>query len=187
MYKQAVSLCPEHMYAWHDIFAAYYELAKRGKVDLDAMRHALNMLKQTGEEAPGLGAGHIAQLEHILRGLEKGQAQPSAEGREEIQRRASDVTFRVLPQFLTLVIGESDPSVAVFNLNCEIINESSTRVSVRKLGVELTTPESLQLRFTWNVFYDFHPSNLPESKMMTKTSGAHEIKIEAGESTSLGV
>lgn len=70
-YKQAVSLCPDHMYAWHDMFAAYYELAKRGNVDLDAMRHALNMLKQTGQGAPGLGAGHVAQLESILRKLER--------------------------------------------------------------------------------------------------------------------
>jgi tetratricopeptide (TPR) repeat protein len=70
-YKLAASLYPTHIYAWHDMFAAYYELAKRGQVNLDAMRHALTMLKQTGQGAPGLGAQHIASLEATLRTLEK--------------------------------------------------------------------------------------------------------------------
>lgn len=70
-YKLATSLSSGHMYAWHDMFVAYYELAKRGKVDLNMMRHALNMLKLTGEGAPGLGAGHIAQLASILCKFEK--------------------------------------------------------------------------------------------------------------------
>lgn len=70
-YKLAASLYPNHMYAWHDIFLAYYELARRGQVNLDAMRHALEKLKQTGKGAPGLGDQHIARLEAILRKLEK--------------------------------------------------------------------------------------------------------------------
>jgi tetratricopeptide (TPR) repeat protein len=69
-YRLAADLFPDHMYAWHDLFAAHYELAKRGKVDLEAMRHALTRLKQTGQGAPGLGAGHIADLEAVLRKLE---------------------------------------------------------------------------------------------------------------------
>lgn len=73
-YKQAVSLDPDHMYAWHDIFLAYYQLAKRDKVELDEMRRALNMLKQTGEGALGLDAGRIAQFESILRKLERDTA-----------------------------------------------------------------------------------------------------------------
>lgn len=186
-YKLATALYSDHMYAWHDMFAAYYELARRGQIDLNAMRQALERLKQKGQGTPGLGSQHIADLEHILRGLEKGQAQPPAEGGEEIQRTADAAIFRVLPEFLSLVIGESDPYVAVFNLNCEIINESSAHVSIRKLEVELTTPESLPLQFMWNVFYDCHLSHLPESKMMTKASDAHDIEIEAGESTSLGI
>ncbi|HSF29443.1 MAG TPA: hypothetical protein VLK82_03080 [Candidatus Tectomicrobia bacterium] len=70
-YKLAASLYPDHMYAWHDMFAAHYELAKRGKIELDAVRHALKMAKQTGKGAPGLGAGHIAQSESILHKLER--------------------------------------------------------------------------------------------------------------------
>ncbi len=70
-YMLAATLYPDHMYAWHDIFAAHYELAKRGKVNLDAMRNALKMLKQTGQGAPGLGVQHIAGLEATLRKLEK--------------------------------------------------------------------------------------------------------------------
>jgi tetratricopeptide (TPR) repeat protein len=70
-YNLAASLYPDHMYAWHDMFLAHYELAKRGEVNLDAMRHALERLKQTGKGAPGLGTQHIAQLESILHELEK--------------------------------------------------------------------------------------------------------------------
>jgi tetratricopeptide (TPR) repeat protein len=186
-YKLAASLYSEHIYAWHDMFVAYYELARRGQVNLEAMRQALNKLKQTGEGAPGLGIQHIARLERILRELEKGRVQPPAQEREKIPQPAGDVIVQVLPEFLSLVIGESDPRVAVFNLNCNIVNKGSARVSVRELEAELTTPESLQLRFRWNVFYDFHPSHLPENRMMTKTAVAHEFEIEAGESTSLGI
>jgi tetratricopeptide (TPR) repeat protein len=70
-YKLATSLYPDHMYAWHDMFAAYYELARRGQVDLDALHYALKKLKQTGKGAPGLGTQHIARLEASLRKLEK--------------------------------------------------------------------------------------------------------------------
>lgn len=69
-YKLATLLYPDHMYAWHDMFIAHFELARRGQVDLDALHYALKKLKQTGMGAPGLGAQHIARLEAKLRGLE---------------------------------------------------------------------------------------------------------------------
>ena len=70
-YKQATALCDRHMYAWHDMFLAYSELAKRGgKKDLDGMRHALAKFKETGQGQPGLGAGYVEQLEAMLRALE---------------------------------------------------------------------------------------------------------------------
>jgi tetratricopeptide (TPR) repeat protein len=186
-YQLATSLYPDHMYAWHDIFAANYELARRGQVNLEVMLHALERLKQTGKGAPGLGTQHIARLEGVLRELEKNAAPPTAQRIEETHQTADDVAIRIIPRFLSLVIAESDPYIAVFNINCDIVNESSARASVRKLEAALITPEGLQLRFAWNVFYDFRPSNLLESSRMTKTSDAHEIEVEAGASRSLGI
>jgi tetratricopeptide (TPR) repeat protein len=39
-YKLAVTLEPDYAYAWHDLFSAYIEQAKRGKPDLPGMREA---------------------------------------------------------------------------------------------------------------------------------------------------
>jgi tetratricopeptide (TPR) repeat protein len=69
-YKLAVSIYPDHVYAWHDIFASYYELAKQGDVEIDEMRYALNRVKEIDPSAPGLGLAHIAQLEGILKHYE---------------------------------------------------------------------------------------------------------------------
>lgn len=186
-YQLATSIYQDHMYAWHDIFAAHYELARRGRVDLGAMRHALEKLKQTGKGAPGLGVQHIARLEGVLRELEKNPAQRQAQGVEGGQRTAGDATIRLMPRFLTLVIAESDPYLATFNLDCDIVNGGSDRASVRKLEAALTTPEDLQLPFAWNVFYDFRPRDLPEGNRMTTTSDAHEVEVEAGASRPLGI
>ena len=70
-YELSTSLYPDHSYSWHDIFASHYELARRGeKPDLEAMHHALDMVKKTGKGQPGLGVQHLAQLEAVLKGLE---------------------------------------------------------------------------------------------------------------------
>ena len=65
-YELATSLYPEHCYAWHDMFLCYFELAKLGQVNLDAMRYALEKVKATGKGQPGPGAKHIARLEDIF-------------------------------------------------------------------------------------------------------------------------
>ncbi len=70
-YKMATVLYPKHCYAWHDMFLCYYELARRGQVNLDAMRYALEKAKATGEGVPGLGVQHFAKLEDIFSQLEK--------------------------------------------------------------------------------------------------------------------
>jgi len=71
-YQQVVELCPEHPYAWHDMFLAYYELAKEGKpADLPAMRHALEQLTATGAGLPGIGAAKLKTMQGMLNELEQ--------------------------------------------------------------------------------------------------------------------
>jgi hypothetical protein len=68
----------------------------------------------------------------------------------------------------------------------DIVHQVSASVTVQKLEAEVTTPQGLNQRFKWNVFYDFRPSNQPEGGLMTKVSDAGEIEIEAG-CSSLGI
>lgn len=65
-YELATDLIPSYAYAWHDMFAAYLELAKQGDVNLDALRNSLDKVKQTGLGLPGLDADYIAQLDDAL-------------------------------------------------------------------------------------------------------------------------
>ncbi|WP_284263946.1 tetratricopeptide repeat protein [Bradyrhizobium iriomotense] len=75
-FRLATTLVPNYAYAWHDMFGAYDGLARRGKIDLKELRHALLKTKETGQGTPGLDAGYIAQLENTLRGWEQQAAQP---------------------------------------------------------------------------------------------------------------
>jgi tetratricopeptide (TPR) repeat protein len=70
-YRLATSLAPNYAYSWHDMFLAYVELAKRGEVDLAAMRMALDRVKETASGWPGIDATRIAGLERMLADLEK--------------------------------------------------------------------------------------------------------------------
>lgn len=72
-YKLATSMLPGYAYAWHDMFLAYFELARQGEVDLPAMRNALERTKETGAGWPGLDARTIAQLESMLAEFDKGR------------------------------------------------------------------------------------------------------------------
>jgi tetratricopeptide (TPR) repeat protein len=70
-YRVATTLVPTYAYAWHDMFGAYVELARSGKINLKEMRHALQKAKETGQGIPGLDASYIAQLENTLREWEQ--------------------------------------------------------------------------------------------------------------------
>lgn len=69
-YRLAVTLLPGYAYAWHDLFGAYYERARRGQVDLAAMREALDQTRRTGQSIPGLSGQYLDQLEARLREFE---------------------------------------------------------------------------------------------------------------------
>jgi tetratricopeptide (TPR) repeat protein len=74
-FQLATSLVPDYAYAWHDMFVTYFELAKRGEVDLKAMRQALNKTRETGLGLPTLDAKYIASLEAKLADLERSSGQ----------------------------------------------------------------------------------------------------------------
>ena len=179
-YKLATDLYPDHMYAWHDIFAASFELARQGQIDLGTMRHALTQLKSTGEGLPGLGSQHIAQLEEALRWAESEQAK--RQGRDGPK---AEPLVRIAPAWLAAVIAEADVRATAFNLNVDLFNESSTSVSFRRLEGTVTTPNRDQVKFVWKVFYAWQSSS--QQEMMRATGDAHEIEIGPGSGVSLGI
>jgi tetratricopeptide (TPR) repeat protein len=75
-YRLATSLVPDYAYAWHDMFIAYFKLAKQGDVDVKAMREALNKTKQTAVGLPLLDANYILDLERMLADFERSNAGP---------------------------------------------------------------------------------------------------------------
>jgi tetratricopeptide (TPR) repeat protein len=70
-YRLAVTLAPDYAYAWHDLFGAYVEQAKRGKPDLVGMREAYENTKRTGQSIPGLSQKYLDQLAGHLQYWEK--------------------------------------------------------------------------------------------------------------------
>jgi tetratricopeptide (TPR) repeat protein len=77
-YRLATSLMPGQFYSWHDMFLCYWELAKRGDLELEPMRHAFERCRETGAGQPGLGAQYVGQLEAILQTYEEGSAGKNA-------------------------------------------------------------------------------------------------------------
>jgi tetratricopeptide (TPR) repeat protein len=74
-YHDALKVYPGHLYALHDIFTAYYQLAMQGKPNLKEMRKALDDLKAGYVPGiPGLGEQHIADMEGVMQELERNAA-----------------------------------------------------------------------------------------------------------------
>lgn len=168
-YRTALEIYPLYSYAWHDLLLAYDMLARRGAINLAGMREAIDKARETGAGQPGLGDDKFEALESLFGGWREHLA-------HNRHREIADGIVRVVPQFLWLIIGESDSGLATFNLNCDIVHHFSPRVTIRKLDAELTTPKGRKQRFKWNIFYDIPPSGT----QMVKVSDAHEIEIEAG-------
>jgi hypothetical protein len=68
-YRKALEIEPTYQYAWHDLFAAYDGLARKGRVELDEMRLALEKTRefsagsQPGTQVPGLDLQYLDSLE----------------------------------------------------------------------------------------------------------------------------
>jgi hypothetical protein len=65
-YRIITSLEPSYPYAWHDMLASYFALAKHGEFNITAMRRALAKTKQTGKGWPGLDATYLAELDYLM-------------------------------------------------------------------------------------------------------------------------
>jgi tetratricopeptide (TPR) repeat protein len=80
-YRTSLEIDPGYQYAWHDLFGAYVAMAERGRIDLDAMRSALQKTRETsagpqpGTQVPGLDLEYLQSLEARLRHWEKKAAQ----------------------------------------------------------------------------------------------------------------
>jgi hypothetical protein len=81
---------PYYAYAWHDLFGALYELAKRGDAEIAAARRALDMARRTGTGQPGLGAAYLDECERRLEGLEAWLASPAGKGQAALGTRRGD-------------------------------------------------------------------------------------------------
>jgi len=69
-YKVAATIYPEHIYAWHDMFLAYYELAKQGDRQTDTMRQLLLTIENSNERTHTLRESHITNLKNMLKEIE---------------------------------------------------------------------------------------------------------------------
>jgi len=82
-YRKALEIEPTYQYAWHDLFAAYDALARKGRIDLDEMRLALQKTRefsagtQPGTQVPGLGLEYLDSLEATLHHWEQAAAEQS--------------------------------------------------------------------------------------------------------------
>lgn len=65
-YNLATQIYPGYFYAWHDMFFAYYALARQGIIDYKAMRLALENTRKTGISQPGLGEKYLKNMESYL-------------------------------------------------------------------------------------------------------------------------
>jgi predicted acylesterase/phospholipase RssA/tetratricopeptide (TPR) repeat protein len=72
-YHQAVKMDPSNAYAWNDMLVAYINLAKKEKVDLTALRHALQKVRATGTGLPGLEKEYLDEREEDVRQIESRQ------------------------------------------------------------------------------------------------------------------
>lgn len=64
--RLAVTLAPDYAYAWHDLFGAYVEQARKGKPNIPAMREALENTRRTGMSIPGMSEQYLDQLAATL-------------------------------------------------------------------------------------------------------------------------
>lgn len=177
-FRRALEIYDNYPEAWHDLFAAYNELAKHGQIDLAAMQQALDKLREIGA---ALGKNKLDIFEHLLWAWRSHVVQ---------LRVNSDGTRPIVslwPEYFMVVITESNPSAAIFNLNCRLANDSTANVTVEKLEIRVTGPDDAASLFHWNWFYDFRPSALPENRQMQATGKAKAFVIAAGQTIDMGV
>ena len=97
-YRQALEIEPGYSYAWHDLFGALHAQARQGRINLDAMRLALKMTKETSltqaGRHPGLGENYLADMDGWMRECEeRAKHYPHLEARAE-ERYSAEIAER---------------------------------------------------------------------------------------------
>jgi tetratricopeptide (TPR) repeat protein len=66
LYQRVVAAVPSYAYAWHDMFVALDLRANEGRIDVDLMREAVEQVRATGQDQPGLSASDVEDLQRLV-------------------------------------------------------------------------------------------------------------------------
>lgn len=177
--KMALDLYPEYNYAWHDLVGAYDALARRGSINLSAMRYAVDRLRETAAAKPGLG-------EDKLRDFEARYNVWAQSGRDYPHLVQGDDKVCLAPTLFLIVITESEPGAVTINLNFDVVHQIAPEITVESLSLQVTPPDQQTFQCEWNVFFAFDAPVKPKSLRQRATMDAGPILLPAGR-TGLGV
>lgn len=177
--KMALDLYPDYNYAWHDMVGAYDALARRGSINLSAMRHAIDRLRETAAAKPGLGKDKLQDFEVRYNvWVQRGRDYPHL-----VQ---SDDKVCLAPTLFLIVITESEPGVVMINLNFDAVHQIASEITVESLSLQVTPPDQQTFQCEWNVFFSFDAPVKPKSLRQRAIMDAGPILLPAGR-TGLGV
>jgi hypothetical protein len=98
--------------------------------------------------------------------------------RETLKR---DVALTILPRILCIVLEKARTYGAAFNLDCDIVNQGSGALSLRRLEVRMTDPYNASFVFPWNLFYK------TVRGVQSKESNPQPILVQPGERRAMGI
>lgn len=177
--KMALDLHPDYNYAWHDLVGAYDMLARRGSINLSAMRHAIDRLRETAAAKPGLG-------EDKLQNFETRYIVWQQRGRDYPHLVQGDDKICLAPTLFLIVITESEPGAVTINLNIDVVHQIAPEITVESLSLRVTPPNEQTFQCEWNVFFKFDAPVKPKRLRQRAIMDAGPILLPAGR-TGLGV
>lgn len=177
--KMALDLYPDYNYAWHDLVGAYDMLARRGSINLSAMRHAIDRLRDTAAAKPGLGEDKLQDFEARYIVWEQ-------KGRDCPHLVQGDDKVCLAPTLFLIVITESEPGAVIINLNFDVVHQIAPEITVESLTLVVTPPNQQTFRCEWKVFFAFDSPVKPRSLRQRAIADAGPIPLPAGRSE-LGV
>lgn len=175
-YRSALALEPRYSAAWHDLFAAYDLLARRGAINTDRMREAIDRARETGAGLPGLGQDKFDRFERMLAGWQQQAAQHP-------HLQTSDGAARIVPLALMAVISQARPHHAAFNLDCMWIHQVVSFVTVRRLVLEVRHGRRRVRRFAATSRFQHRPSDSSSGRSMVADGAVDGIELQAGSHT----
>ena len=169
-YEMATRIYPDHVYAWHDIFAANHALASTGRAHLAQMRAALDKVKELEHQRTRLGRRHVARLERAL---------------EALETQAGGRVVHIRPRWLAVVIAEDQTRLIALNITCDVFNETAERVTVRRLWGSVSGPGGRRFTLDPRLFYDVQPAS--GERVMRATGDPQAVDVDGGAGASIGV